>query len=61
MVHHFNEARELLGDDYWPYGMEANHHGIDTFSRYHFEQGLSKRRVAPEELFWVPALDLSKI
>jgi 4,5-dihydroxyphthalate decarboxylase len=24
---------------------------LDTFLRYHYEQGLSKRRLAPEELF----------
>ena len=61
MVHHHNEAKQLMGEDYWPYGLEANHHVIDTFSRYHFDQGLSKRRVAPEELFAASALDLSKI
>jgi 4,5-dihydroxyphthalate decarboxylase len=61
MVHHHNEAKALMGADYWPYGLEANQHVIDTFSRYHFDQGLSKRRVAPEELFAASALDLSKI
>lgn len=61
MVHHLDEARALMGQDFWPYGLEANRHAIDTFSRYHFEQGLSKRRVAPEELFAPSALDLSKI
>ena len=61
MVHHHNEAKALMGDDYWPYGLDANRHVIETFSRYHFAQGLSKRKVAPEELFAAPALDLSKI
>ena len=61
MVHHLDEARALMGQDFWPYGLEANRHAIDTFSRYHFEQGSSKRRVAPEELFAPSALDLSKI
>ncbi|HEY9280194.1 MAG TPA: ABC transporter substrate-binding protein [Eoetvoesiella sp.] len=61
MVHHHNAARELMGDDYWPFGLDANRHVVETFSRYHFEQGLSKRKVAPEELFAESALDLSKI
>ncbi|MES2360602.1 MAG: ABC transporter substrate-binding protein [Pseudomonadota bacterium] len=61
MVHHHNEAKALMGPDYWPYGLDANRHVIETFSRYHFEQGLSKRKVAPEELFAASALDLSKI
>jgi 4,5-dihydroxyphthalate decarboxylase len=44
-------TQELLGDDWWSYGLDANRHVLDTFLRYHHEQGLSPRRVAPEELF----------
>lgn len=49
------EDRFLLGDDWWPYGVEANRKEIDTFLRYHFEQGLSKRRLTCEDIF-VPEL-----
>ena len=45
------EARSLLGADYWSYGLGANEHVLDTFLRYHHEQGLSRRRYAPAELF----------
>ncbi len=45
------EARSLLGEDYWSYGLEANRHVLETFLRYHSDQGLSRRRYAPEELF----------
>jgi 4,5-dihydroxyphthalate decarboxylase len=45
------EARALLGEDYWSYGLEANRHVLETFLRYHCDQGLSRRRYAPEELF----------
>ncbi|HET7201386.1 MAG TPA: ABC transporter substrate-binding protein [Burkholderiales bacterium] len=48
---HVEEARALLGEDWWPYGLEPNRHVLDTFLRYHHEQGLSKRRLTPEELF----------
>jgi 4,5-dihydroxyphthalate decarboxylase len=48
---HVEEARALLGEDWWPYGVEVNRHVLETFLRYHHEQGLSKRRLAPEELF----------
>ena len=48
---HVEEARALLGEDWWPYGLEANRHVLETFLRYHHEQGLSKRRLAPEDLF----------
>jgi 4,5-dihydroxyphthalate decarboxylase len=48
---HVEEARRELGEDFWPYGFHDNRHVLDTFLRYHYEQGLSKRRLAPEELF----------
>ena len=51
------ETRQLLGDDWWPYGMKANHKTIDTFLRYHFEQGISKRRLTCEEIFTPELLD----
>jgi 4,5-dihydroxyphthalate decarboxylase len=42
---------ETMGRDYWPYGLEANRPVLETFLRYHHEQGLSPRRLEPEELF----------
>jgi 4,5-dihydroxyphthalate decarboxylase len=45
------ENRRLMGDDLWPYGLEPNRKSIDTFLRYHHEQGLSIRRFTPDELF----------
>ena len=48
---HVEEARALLGEDWWPYGLEPNRVVLDTFLRYHHEQGLSKRRLKAEELF----------
>ena len=47
--------RDLLGDDWWPYGIEANRKALDTCLRYHFEQGITKRRLSIEEIF-VPEL-----
>jgi 4,5-dihydroxyphthalate decarboxylase len=48
---HLEENRAVLGEDYWPYGLEPNRKTLDTFLRYHYEQGLSKRRLTPDELF----------
>ena len=48
---HVEEARALLGEDWWPYGLEPNRHVLETFLRYHHEQGLSRRRLRAEELF----------
>ncbi|WP_019925240.1 hypothetical protein [Nocardia sp. BMG111209] len=52
---HFEENRALLGEDWWPYGVAANRKAIDTFLRYHHEQGLSKRLLTSEDIF-APAL-----
>jgi len=48
---HIEETRRDMGDDWWPYGLEANRHVLDTFLRYHHEQALSNRRLKVEELF----------
>jgi 4,5-dihydroxyphthalate decarboxylase len=44
-------ARALLGEDFWSYGVAANRTVLDTFLDHHHRQGLSKRRVTVEELF----------
>jgi 4,5-dihydroxyphthalate decarboxylase len=51
----FEQNRELMGEDWWPYGLAANRTAIDTFLRYHHQQGLSARRLTSEDIF-VPAL-----
>jgi len=60
-VAEFADARALMGEDYWSYGLEANRHVLEAFTRYHHEQGLSARTVSPDELFAPSACDLSKI
>ena len=44
-------AQALMGKDFWPYGLAANARTLEVFLRYHFEQGLSQRRLTPDELF----------
>jgi 4,5-dihydroxyphthalate decarboxylase len=51
LVSHVEETRREMGQDWWPYGVAPNRQTLKTFLRYHHEQGLSKRRFAPEELF----------
>jgi len=45
------EARALMGDDFWSYGVAPNRKTLETFLRHHHSQGLSSRLVAVEELF----------
>jgi 4,5-dihydroxyphthalate decarboxylase len=58
---HVEEARALMGDDFWPYGFEKNRKTLETFLRYHHEQGLSKRLLKPEQLFASEAMESFKI
>jgi 4,5-dihydroxyphthalate decarboxylase len=44
-------ARELMGDDFWSYGVAANRKVLETFLRHHHAQGLSSRLVSVEEMF----------
>lgn len=44
-------TREILGQDYWPYGLEANVAVLDTFLRYAREQGLTDREISTADLF----------
>ena len=54
-------ARALMGDDFWSYGLEANRAQLDVFLAAHHAQGLSSRRVAPEELFHPASLESFKL
>ena len=49
------DNRNLMGDDWWPYGIDANRAAIDSVLRYHHEQGLTKQRFTIEDVF-VPGL-----
>ena len=44
-------VRGLLGRDFSRYGLEANRAVLATFLRYAHEQGLTARRLEPDELF----------
>jgi 4,5-dihydroxyphthalate decarboxylase len=51
LVAHVEEARREMGEHYWSYGFQPNRKVLETFLRYSFEQGLSKRLLRPEEIF----------
>jgi 4,5-dihydroxyphthalate decarboxylase len=44
-------SQEIFGDDFFPYGIEANRTTLDAFLQYAFEQGVCHRRLQPEDLF----------
>jgi 4,5-dihydroxyphthalate decarboxylase len=50
-------TQALMGEDYWPYGVEANRAALETLMRYSCEQGLAQRTIPIEELFAPSTLD----
>jgi 4,5-dihydroxyphthalate decarboxylase len=54
-------ARQLMGEDFFSYGLAGNRHVFEWFLRHHHAQGLSSRLLAPEELFHPSTLEAHKI
>jgi 4,5-dihydroxyphthalate decarboxylase len=44
-------GKELMGTDYFPYGIEPNRKTLEAFLRFAYEQGVCKRLLKVEDLF----------
>lgn len=42
---------ELMGRDFWTYGVAGNENDLATFLRYSREQGLAREQLSPESIF----------
>ena len=52
-------TRVLMGDNFYSYGMnKQNRKTLEALFRYSYEQGMSSRKLAVEELFAVEGLKL---
>jgi 4,5-dihydroxyphthalate decarboxylase len=51
LIDHMEETWRVLGKDFWSYGLAPNRPALAAIGQYLFEQHLSPRPVAPEELF----------
>ena len=52
-------SRAIFGEDFWPYGLTGNRQTLQAFLQYAYEQGVSPRLLAAEELFAGGASDTS--
>ena len=52
-----DETRALFGENFWPYGVEANRRALEKLAAYAHRQGLTPRPLEMEELFGESALD----
>ena len=54
-------TQEIMGADFWPYGVDANRKALEAMLRYSHEHGLSPRLVSLGELFPASLLDSVKV
>lgn len=55
------ETREALGHDFWPYGLEPNLPTLEALTQYLYEDGLTARKMTPQELFAPNSLERHKM
>ncbi len=55
------EQREVFGEDQWTYGIEANRPTLEAMVEYGYEQGLTPKKLAVEDLFAKETLGQRKI
>ncbi len=56
----FAETRELMGDNYYSYGIDANRKTLESLFRYSHQQGLCSRELKIDEIFEPTSLELSE-
>jgi 4,5-dihydroxyphthalate decarboxylase len=61
LIAEVEETRRLMGADFWPYGVEANRKTLEAATLYSYEQGLTPRKLAIEELFLPSTFDVFRI
>jgi 4,5-dihydroxyphthalate decarboxylase len=61
MIPELEETVRIMGDDYWPYGLEANRRTIETFIEYAVEQGMAESRFEVEDMFAPETVNVAKI
>ena len=54
-------TQEVMGNDFWRYGVDESRHEIEALCQYLHEQGLTDRKVSVEELFVPATMDMSKV
>ena len=52
---------DVMGSDFWRYGVKESRHEIEALARYSYSQGLSERLLTPEDLFAPSTFEISKI
>jgi len=56
----FEATKELMGENYFSYGIDANRQTLESLFRYSYEQGLSSKHLKLEDLFISESLSLTE-
>lgn len=51
LVPEVERTKQLMGDDFWPYGLEKNRAALEALVHYSHEQGLIKTKLSVEDIF----------
>ncbi len=54
----YESTVDIMGDNYWKYGIEANRKELEAIMRYVYDQGLVKEQITFEEMFAVSTYNL---
>ncbi|MEE3050514.1 MAG: 4,5-dihydroxyphthalate decarboxylase [Pseudomonadota bacterium] len=54
-------TKDLMGDDFWPYGLAENRAELEAVCRYSHEQNLGRKRLSVEALFAPETVELPGI
>ncbi|MCY9666810.1 ABC transporter substrate-binding protein [Paenibacillus alginolyticus] len=57
LVPEIENTKKLMGDDFWPYGLEKNRTTLEALVQYSYEQGLIKNKLNVEDLFVKSSLE----
>lgn len=56
----FEATKELMGENYFSYGIEPNRKTLEALFRYSYEQGLAQKHLTIEEIFAPGSLELTE-
>ena len=59
-IDEYESTQNIMGDNYWKYGIEQNRKELEVLMRYVYEQGLVKRQIEFEQLFDPTTLELKE-
>jgi len=61
MIPELEETIRIMGEDYWPYGLDANRRTLEAFISYSTEQGLVESPFKLEDMFAPETINVAKI